>query len=75
MVRSTGAGLEQMDQTHGGAWRHRFGEARASGGDLASRWTAPRVIGVSLTAGKEPRGRSTFHQVRRIASSFGESIT
>ena len=42
-----------------------------------ARWTAARVIGVSgRSPGKSQwRGRSTFHQVRRIASSFGESIT
>ena len=64
------------------AWRSECGETalarRARRAAIwHARWTAPRVIGVSgRSPGKSQwRGRSTFHQVRRIASSFGESIT
>ena len=64
------------------AWRSACGEtglarrARRTASWHAYR-TASRVIGVSGRApGKSQcRGRSTFHQARRIASSFGESIT
>ena len=40
-------------------------------------WTALRVIGASgRSPGKSQcRGRWTFQQARRAASSFGESIT
>ena len=74
-----GAGLEQVDR-EGMAkqmWRDGLGETRAPGGDAAGSWTALRVIGASgRSPGKSQcRGRWTFHQARRIASSFGESIT
>ena len=64
------------------AWRSPCGEmcffrpARLAACRQAS-WTALRVIGVpGRSPGKSQcRGRSTFHQARSTASSFGDSIT
>ena len=74
-----GAGLEEMHR-EGMAKRMRrddLGETRAPGGDPAGQPNrAARDRRLGRSPGKSQcRGRSTLHQARSTASSFGESIT
>ena len=75
-----GAGLEQVDRegVPERMGRDRFGDAGAATGPLTGfPWTRRSLMGCP---GRSPGnsqcgGRFTRHQSRRIASSFGESIT